>query len=590
MFDYTTGHIGRFWGEEGFKDLTYVKKPIKQSQVDEWIEAGYGDVKSFNGSMYDNSNPMPEWALRFDTYFPNIKNKTYTIYKMETLEIMPPHVDHFDYYMSSNNIDDKDQVCRIIVMLEDWKPGHYLEINGRAFTNWVAGDWFQWTGNCPHAAGNIGIQPRYTLQITGEKINESVLQDLHWYNFTDIPTKDVTLKHPVLNRALTQKIPEAETDPIFLYMHNGKISQLDTIRHPKPIIKYLNTLGLHFYLYEPLCSYATNFGYNKVNKNYHNTGFYSEFMETDLYENTDKLRADELDSIWRYAWNNDLTNITVHTCDYNVEKYYQYYAPKMHLICDDLFLKLQEPIYKLDTEISFDFKKKFICLNWRYTKHRHLTAAFASTTNSWTSFYFRGDFGNITNGSWIKYSKWMQDEPEIFDRLLKGISNINQGLPFKVDIESKLSSTAVLNTNSCMWPQGSKYHINETPAKDNTWTNNLQPFYQDVFCDIVTETRFAQPTGNYSEKLYQAMQYKKPFILCAPPKTLEYAKKNGFETFSDFWDESYDDCLDHTERMAKIFKLIAWIDSKPMSELRDMYREMLPIIEHNYSMVHKMVK
>jgi nitrite reductase/ring-hydroxylating ferredoxin subunit len=55
-------------------------------------------------------------------------------------------------------------------MMEDWKPGHYLEVSGKGFVNWGAGDYFMWKNFCPHAAANIGIEDRYTLQITGELI------------------------------------------------------------------------------------------------------------------------------------------------------------------------------------------------------------------------------------------------------------------------------------------------------------------------------------------------------------------------------------------------------------------------------------
>lgn len=590
MFEYKTGHIGRFWSEENYVNLDYTKKPLKPSQIDEWRAQGYDGVKSFNGSLYDSSNPMPEWIDKFDNLFPDIRHKTFTFYKMETMEIMPTHADHYEYYMKSHDVKDKTKISRTIIMLEDWKPGHYLEINGRGFTGWVAGDWFQWYGICPHAAGNLGRQPRYTLQITGQRFSENILKDLHWVNIPDLPSKDETLQHPSIRYALNEKIPDSDTDPIFIYMHNGKISQLDKIKHSKPTIKYLNTIGLKFYLYEPLCSYATNFAYNKINQNHHNAGFYSEFLKTESYASNQMMRADELDSIYRYAWNNTLTNITVYTGDYNVEKYYNYYSPRLKLECNDLFLLMQQKIQGLETEPLLDFKKKFINLNWRYTKHRHLIAAFLASSNSHVSFYFRGDLGNVSTASWVRYGKWLEEQPHLFDRLLHGIVLINQGLPLKVDIETKLSSTSVLDTNSCMWPEGVKYSKGQTPAEDNTKTNSLQPYYQDVFCDVVTETRFAQPTGNYSEKLYQAIQYKKPFILAAPPKTLEYARTQGFETFGDFWDESYDDCLDHSERLMKIFQVIDFIDNKSLSELRSMYLEMLPIIEHNFTVLQKLLR
>jgi len=52
-------------------------------------------------------------------------------------------------------------------LLEDWKPGHYLEVNGKPYVNWQAGDTVEWAYDTPHMAANIGLEDRYTLQITG---------------------------------------------------------------------------------------------------------------------------------------------------------------------------------------------------------------------------------------------------------------------------------------------------------------------------------------------------------------------------------------------------------------------------------------
>jgi hypothetical protein len=54
-----------------------------------------------------------------------------------------------------------------LVLLEDWKSGHYLEVMDRPIVNWQAGQVVEWTYDTPHMAANIGLEPRYTLQITG---------------------------------------------------------------------------------------------------------------------------------------------------------------------------------------------------------------------------------------------------------------------------------------------------------------------------------------------------------------------------------------------------------------------------------------
>jgi hypothetical protein len=98
---------------------------------------------------------------------------------------------------------------------------------------------------------------------------------------------------------------------------------------------------------------------------------------------------------------------------------------------------------------------------------------------------------------------------------------------------------------------------------------------------VIHETRFAQPTAKFSEKVFQAIQYQKPFIVVGPPKTLEYIRSLGFKTFNDFWDESYDDELHHGERLAKIFDVLEQIINTPTDELHNMYDNMRSILEHN---------
>jgi hypothetical protein len=133
---------------------------------------------------------------------------------------------------------------------------------------------------------------------------------------------------------------------------------------------------------------------------------------------------------------------------------------------------------------------------------------------------------------------------------------------------------------------GTDPHFPASPANNlsvfNERNNQLEKFYRDSFVNVVTESRFAQPTANYSEKTFQAILYHKPFIMVAPPKTLQYLREEGYRTFGDFWDESYDQCMNHEDRLTKIYQLIDWIDAKSIDELRQMYRDMKDIMEHNF--------
>ena len=58
-------------------------------------------------------------------------------------------------------------ISRALVLLEDWQSGHYLEVDNNPIVNWSAGDTVEWIYDTPHMAANLGLAPRYTLQITG---------------------------------------------------------------------------------------------------------------------------------------------------------------------------------------------------------------------------------------------------------------------------------------------------------------------------------------------------------------------------------------------------------------------------------------
>ena len=58
------------------------------------------------------------------------------------------------------------QLKNYIVFLEDAKRGHLFQIEKEVLADWKCGDWISWTGSTLHAAYNMGIEHRYTMQVT----------------------------------------------------------------------------------------------------------------------------------------------------------------------------------------------------------------------------------------------------------------------------------------------------------------------------------------------------------------------------------------------------------------------------------------
>ena len=89
-------------------------------------------------------------------------------YRMETGCILPLHSDIYKQYTEMFNLR-LDQVERVLLFMEDWKSGHYFEVDGNPIMDYVAGTYAWWTGEVEHMAANIGKGYRYTLQLTGHK-------------------------------------------------------------------------------------------------------------------------------------------------------------------------------------------------------------------------------------------------------------------------------------------------------------------------------------------------------------------------------------------------------------------------------------
>jgi hypothetical protein len=155
-------------------------------------------------------------------------------------------------------------------------------------------------------------------------------------------------------------------------------------------------------------------------------------------------------------------------------------------------------------------------------------------------------------------------------KLSNGLRYLNKNGPFSLDIGC--SPVSVSNISSI-------HEIANASLSSNP--QNIEQFYADAFCDVVTETKYDHPLGNISEKTLKPIGYLKPFVLVAPPLCLEYLRSMGYKTFSDFWDESYDTETDHQLRLIKIFKLLEYINSKSITELSELYDSMIPTLEHN---------
>ena len=172
------------------------------------------------------------------------------------------------------------------------------------------------------------------------------------------------------------------------------------------------------------------------------------------------------------------------------------------------------------------FEKKFICLNRTPKPHR--------------TKIFRFLKSHYLNESFLSYA------PHILD-------NINR---FVFDSSDKME-------------YGNLYSAYPHEAQKKS------------FCNIVTESIVDVGPIHITEKIDKCFSAGQPFILIAGPYYLKKLRELGFKTFDKWWDESYDLEENYHTRMNMIKSLIHQIGKLSLKECEVLYKEMIPILQHN---------
>ena len=343
-------------------------------------------------------------------------------------------------------------------------------------------------------------------------------------------------------------------NPFYIWTGPLKISPLEEIKYDSKILNKIKKQELHFYLYEPLTLYVENY-----KENYYR----NEFPKSVPYE---LIRSDYLDSIEIFIRNNELSNVKIFTCDYNVKILNKQY-PNLNLNCFDVFLIGVNYEYRFN-RLENNITKKFWCGNWKYATHRHLITAYLVSLSGNYSWNLKCNFNTLKENVWFNLEKISNENSKVFDQLKNGVE-ILENKVFSID--HNIPAINVEKINGWYSPTDACPEMSDQFLKS----------YKECFCAIVNESNYARPLGYFSEKTLMAMNAQLPFILVAPPHTLKYIKKLGFKTFDKWWDESYDSEEDHEKRMLMIFKIIDYIDSKSIEDLKIIYKEMLEILEYN---------
>lgn len=106
----------------------------------------------------------PQWVHSLATKVPqDFEHSVVSVIRVDPGQTIPLHVDKHYWVQETYG---RGKTHRYLIMLEDWKSGHYFELDEEPVVGWQAGDWIRFEQPQWHLGSNAGIEPWYTVQVT----------------------------------------------------------------------------------------------------------------------------------------------------------------------------------------------------------------------------------------------------------------------------------------------------------------------------------------------------------------------------------------------------------------------------------------
>lgn len=232
--------------------------------------------------------------------------------------------------------------------------------------------------------------------------------------------------------------------------------------------------------------------------------------------------------------------------------------------------KLPEP-----NDNFYKVQRTFLCYNRRFKPHRTdlyvlffkyglLDRTYYSmpvVADTYDNTTFKENYRQeeaLTAGDIPKMKQMFRDMYNLGDE--EELNHINGKLPMVVDTRTTLKEMIKL-------------------------VDPAESLYDCSLLSVVTESNFYSNDIFNTEKTWKAIANRHPFILVGPYKSLEYLKSLGYKTFSDFWDEGYDNIESPMARLLTIVDLCKTIEEWDWQTKKDFFNEVTKVTDYNFNLL-----
>jgi hypothetical protein len=213
------------------------------------------------------------------------------------------------------------------------------------------------------------------------------------------------------------------------------------------------------------------------------------------------------------------------------------------------------------------------------------------------TYYCRDNYPELTNALILSNNNWFwyresilnQIIPEVIEYVPKRTYKFISLMPMNIERahRDRLLDAMHPFLDSFIWSYANKTGLNRHLPNDIRFDNgaiyndrHFDPEWYNTTCfSLVAETAVELPDQSMfiTEKTFKPIAFRHPFMIFGLPLTLKYLKSQGFETFENLFDESYDSEIDELKRLAIIKNNVEQYKNIPYDSITEQK------ILHNYN-------